>query len=360
MKKAITWILAALLSLLNAPAFAAVIESHHSGSWFDTDRPGHGLSFEVLDDERLVIYWYTYHPDGTPMWLLSVADIEGDTATGDAFYYSGMAFGTFDSGLLQRERWGTLSVTFLDCNSARLSYDSVLSHGGVPFGSGQVYLDRLTFIHGLHCQPPLEEGKFGNFTSGYGFPSPSGFPANSFVWILRDGTLAYQLAGDQSREVELGHGQLKMTAENTFDFTAVTSNGVREGAGRFEDGKVVLDLGELGVLSEPLDPSTYDAITYVDIAGQYYGPDAMWGGAISGEGEYEGWGFGASSVWGRVTIAQDGLNQLVAAIEWESAVEDYPGGINQGVGMYDRASGNIIFIFSRGEEIWASYWYRGD
>ena len=360
MKKTITWTLATLLLVLCSPARAVDIQSYHSGSWFESDRPGHGFSLQVLHDERLVIYWFSYHPDGTPMWLLSVADIKGDTAIGDAFYYSGMPFGTFDPVLLQRKHWGTLSVRFQDCYSARLSYDSELVHGDQPFGSGQIDLTRLTFIDGMHCYPPLEDGKFGNFTSGYEVPSPSGFPANNFAWILRDGTLAYQFASDRAEDSEIGYGRLAMTGEFTFEFEAVTSNGVRESTGMFSDDRVILDLNELGVLSEPLDPVVHDSITYPDIAGMYFGPDAMWGGTIDMQGKYEGWGFGASSVWGDVTIAEPELNQLAAAIEWDSALEGHPGGRNQGLGIYDKGSGNLFFIFNRDDYVWAAPWYRGD
>lgn len=158
MNKTTALILAFLLAAVSSFASAMDIQNSHSGSWFDQDRPGHGLSVEVVDDDTMVIYWYVYHPDGTPMWLISEATIEGGTATGDAYYVSGMQFGGFDPAQRNLQIWGTVSLTFLSCNSARLSYDSPMSHGGTPFGAGEIDLVRLTFITGnAASQKPADD-----------------------------------------------------------------------------------------------------------------------------------------------------------------------------------------------------------
>ena len=85
----------------------------HSGSWWNAAQSGHGISVEVLDNETMVIYWFDYNPDGSPTFLITVADIDGDTATGNTFCYSGMKFGEFDPAFLKEEVWGTTSITFL-------------------------------------------------------------------------------------------------------------------------------------------------------------------------------------------------------------------------------------------------------
>ena len=354
MKTTSALILASLLTVLSGPARAVDIGNYHSGSWFDPDRPGHGLSIEVVDAETAVIYWFTYHPDGTPMWLMSVAGIEGDTASGDAYYFYGMRFGSFDPGSLNQQRWGVISLTFLDCNSASLRYDSSMSYGGIPFGAGGIDLVRLTFIDGLGCPSQLPEGKFGNFSSGLAFDPLSGWPGNSFAWISRDGTLAYQYA-DDGKILEVGYGQLDMNGERTFDFDVTTSNGIRQGAGEFEADRVTLDLDGLGVLSQPLDPAFHDEIRYDDIAGEYVGPDLIWMAQVDETGGFEGFGFGGA-FRGTLTLPELGGNQVVSELLFTT--EDGVTGVNHGLGVYHRASGNLLFISNRGNEVWTMPWYR--
>lgn len=350
MKMTTARILALLLMVFAGLASASDIRNYHSGSWYDPDHSGHGISVEVVDDETLVMFWFAYHPDGTPMWLLTEAVIEGDTATGDAWYFSGMPFGSFDPGLLERQRWGTVSLTFLDCHNARLSYDSPMSHDGIPFGAGEVDLVRLTFIDGLECTPPAVPEKFGNFSSGLELEPWGGWPINSFILIDPSGILAYQ-AVRNGDVVEIGHGQLTMTGENAFGFEAVTSNGNRQGNGEFRDGGVVLDLQELGVLEEPLDPSCLDAITYAEIAGHYSGPDLIWLATVHETGEFDGMSIGGE-FHGRLTITEPGFNQLAQYLEFE-------GGANHGLGVLHRDTGFLFFIASRGNEVFTMPWYGG-
>ena len=344
-------LLASFLAVFTCLASAADIRNYHSGTWYDPDRPGHGISVEVLDDESLVIFWFAYHPDGTPMWLLTEADIDGDSASGDAWYFSGMPFGSFDPGLLERQRWGTVSLTFLDCHTAQLSYDSPMSYDGIPFGAGEVDLVRLTFTDGLECPPVAIPEKFGNFSSGLELEPWGGWPINSFAWIDPSGALAYQFVrnGDV---VEIGYGQLTMSGESVFRFEAVTSNGNRQGNGEFRDGGVVLDLQELGVLEEPLDPSCLDAITYADIAGRYSGPDVIFVATVEETGEFEGISIGGA-FHGRLTITEPGFNQLSQHMEGDF-------GVNRGLGVLHRDTGFLFFILSRGNEIWAIPWFGGD
>jgi hypothetical protein len=337
------------LLLLSANTQAIEIMPSHSGSWYNPDQSGHGVNVEVVTPETLIIYWNTYHPDGTPMWLMSVAEIEGDTARGDAYHLSGMPFGMFDPAQLTKQSWGELNLTFLDCNNARLSYDSPLSHGGIPFGAGDIELVRLTFIDSLDC-PPLRHGKFGNFSYGLDLGPFGGFPVNDFVWILRDGTLAYQ-ATHYGEVKEIGYGQLTMIGEESFEFEATTSNGTRQGTGIFEGARVTLDLGELGMLSEPLDPAFKYAITLEDIAGDYSGPDLVWTAKVDETGAYNMVGLGGGGS-GTLTIPEPGFNQLVDKFEFST-------GTNHCLGVHHKATDFLLFICNRGYEVWTKPWFGG-
>jgi hypothetical protein len=48
----------------------ADIRPEHSGAWYNHDQAGHGLSIQVLDDERTIAFWFTYTPYGFPMFLV--------------------------------------------------------------------------------------------------------------------------------------------------------------------------------------------------------------------------------------------------------------------------------------------------
>jgi len=333
-----------LLLTLNAQAMD--IRGSHSGGWYNADQSGHGFSIEILDDEKLLAYWLVYTPDGEPTFLVTLADIQGDTANGTLRQYSGMRFGQFSPATLETEVWGTISMEFTGCDTATVTYQSTATHNGIPYGAGQIDLIRLTSIDGLKCNPQLPEGKFGNYATG--LESYSYWPDNSFVWILRDGTLAYQAASDHV-VFEIGYGHLAMIGENTFEYKVSTSDGNRWGTGMFEDGRVTLNLDGVGVLSGPLDPAFHDEITYGDLAGEYSGPDAIFLATVDETGEFTGISIGGD-IWGALTIPEPGLNQIVQELHFD-------GGDNQGVGMYDRASGNLLFISARGSEVFDNLWY---
>lgn len=330
-----------VLLMLTANIWAMDIQGSHSGSWYNADQSGHGLSIEVLNEEKLIVYWFVYTPDGDPIFLVALADIDGDTAYGNLRQYSGMRFGEFDPETLSKEIWGTLSITFTGCDTATITYSSTVTHLGVPYGAGQIDLIRLTSIDGLNCTPQLQEGKFGSFSTG----------GDNFVWILRDGTLAYQ-AAFIDMVLEIGYGHLAMTGEHAFEYEVTTSNGSRRSTGMFEDDRVTLDLEELGVLNLPLDPAFHDDVTYEDLAGDYSGPDAIFSATVDETGEFNGFSIGGD-IWGTLTIPEPGFNQLVEEFHFSS-------GVNQGVGVYDRASGNLLFISTRGSEIWITPWFRSD
>lgn len=343
-----------MLLMFTANIWAMDIQGSHSGSWFNKDQSGHGFSFEVLDEDKMAVYWFVYTPDGAPIFLISLADIDGDTAHGTLYRYSGMHFGEFNPETLIETDWGTIAIEFAGCDTATVTYQSTAMSLGIPYGMGQIDLVRLASIDGLSCPPPLPDGKFGSFSTGLEFLPNAYWPTNSFVWILRDGTLTYQLAIPGVNEI--GYGHLAMTGENTFEFevtrvttTNVSRSGTRSGTGMFEDDRVKLDLGNLGVLNEPVDSAFHDEITYEELAGEYSGPDAMWLVNVDETGEFTGVGI-FSEIRGALTIPVPGHNLIVQ--EWS-----FDEGVHHGVGVYDRASGNLLFITLRGSVLFKDLWF---
>lgn len=140
-------VLSLLLFLTFFSPVRADIRPHHSGAWYNQVQSGHGLSIQVLDEERTIAFWFAYTPDGSPMFLVIDGLNDGHTVTGPAYYQEGMIWRQFDPATLNSEVWGEVSIEFTGCNSAVLNWSSSME----GYGDGQVELERLAFVGGLEC-----------------------------------------------------------------------------------------------------------------------------------------------------------------------------------------------------------------
>ena len=108
----------AIIPILLFPFFFSLahadIRPHHSGAWYNQDQSGHGLSIQVLDDERTIAFWFAYTPDGLPMFLVIDGVNDGHTVTGPAYYYEGMIWRQFDPATLNSEVWVKSALNFSD------------------------------------------------------------------------------------------------------------------------------------------------------------------------------------------------------------------------------------------------------
>jgi len=246
--------LAGLLFVCNQAA-AIQINPYLSGSWYDPDHPGHGFSIEVASDGLSVFYWYVYNPDGTPTFLIGAGQNVGDTIQATAYYNTGMVWGVFDPATRTETIWGTLNITFHDCNSATLSYNSTHGLPGIPSGSGQIPLTRLVSIKQGQCG---ENPYAGIYEGGSGGPGPQDPSHETFMLLTPDWHfVAFSYAG----EFAVGD----YTASNR-DFAAtgilatVTGNGEDWIVGDLEisgrivaDHRVVLDFTADGVYARWAD-----------------------------------------------------------------------------------------------------------
>ncbi len=139
-------LLALFLFLLSSLAHAD-IRPQHSGAWYNATQSGHGLSVQVLDDERTIAFWYAYTPDGHPMFLVIDGVNDHHTVAGPAYYHEGMIWGLFDPDTLHSDIWGEVNIEFLGCNRAVLTW-SAESEG---YGLGQIELERLSYVAELDC-----------------------------------------------------------------------------------------------------------------------------------------------------------------------------------------------------------------
>ncbi len=187
-----------LFSFVSFNAWGLEINPYLSGSWYNQAQNGHGFSVEVLPDNQTLIYWYVYHPDGTPTFIVAIGDNIGNRVTADAYYNTGMKFGEFDPADRIQTPWGTITLTFQSCNSATLQYSSGLSYNGVPWGTGSIPLTRLASIDTMQCAQNPHAGLYqGNFFSdltnqvipGVAVIAPNGeFAAVSFDAMAAIGT----------------------------------------------------------------------------------------------------------------------------------------------------------------------------
>ncbi len=133
--------------LISDGAPKGLITSAFTGSWYDPAQSGHGLMLEVLSDTSLVAMWYTFAPSGGQAWFGGVGTIQGNQAVVTANQTLGGRFiPNFDPTAIEKPVWGTLTLTFTDCNTGRVDFSS-----GLGFGSGSMTLKRLTTIAGAAC-----------------------------------------------------------------------------------------------------------------------------------------------------------------------------------------------------------------
>jgi hypothetical protein len=59
----------------------APIDLGLSGSWFNPERDGEGLSLMLLDNGAPLVYWFTHISKGRQMWLVKTGETDGPTLT---------------------------------------------------------------------------------------------------------------------------------------------------------------------------------------------------------------------------------------------------------------------------------------
>jgi hypothetical protein len=184
-----------------APSAAQAIDPSYSGSWYRPSESGSGFNLEIFEDDRALLFWYTYTDDGQPVWLYSEGIIDGEAIDFDVWYADGMRFSDLDTADKVNRPWGSLLMEFTDCNTATISYDSTLT--GVPNspeGTRAVPVQRLVSIASLPCRRQAAgywKGEHFDPTLGV-----DGMWADLSGVLTEDGKLFF--SSDDSEEVFLG------------------------------------------------------------------------------------------------------------------------------------------------------------
>jgi hypothetical protein len=261
-----------------------------SGGWGDPAQSGHGYSIEVMNDNLAIVFWYAFNPDGTSTFLVTVGVIDGNQISGNTYYYSGMKFGEFDPSVLQEVRWGTVTITVHDCDSATLEYSSTMSHNDVPFGSGTIQLQKLVSLQGMHCTDVPVAGNYQLTAEG-----PGGITAGAGV-VFETGDFAYFMYGDGFAEVVLSG--LSPTGEKTFEINATAYDvfgGARNfsGNGEINEDGLEINLGSDTTVTATSLPSFQHKLPAQTLAGTWTVIDSVYeeqvgtvsvssGGSVSG------------------------------------------------------------------------------
>ncbi|MCG8464873.1 MAG: hypothetical protein MI750_08480 [Xanthomonadales bacterium] len=119
-----------------------------SGTWFDPQQSGHGITIEILPGQRMLAAWFTFDSQGNQAWFGGAGSYSGNQVTMDfALPTGGRFIPNFDPSQIVREAWGSATITFDSCNSGRIDFSSTLP----GYNTGSMQLQRLTQLEGVQC-----------------------------------------------------------------------------------------------------------------------------------------------------------------------------------------------------------------
>lgn len=119
-----------------------------SGSWYDPSHNGEGYTLEVLVDQRLLVYWFGFGPDGHRRWFFGIGEINGDVLDfPDMLTTRGGVFGPdFDPNEVDVQPWGSLELE-MGCEGGEARFTP--SEAG--FDPGTLDIIQLSSLDGLGC-----------------------------------------------------------------------------------------------------------------------------------------------------------------------------------------------------------------
>lgn len=131
------------------------IGAHSAGIFWNPSRSGEGMQIvysQVGTTPFLAVTFYTYDLQGNPMYLVGAAPIDRSKAGPHAIPISmtrGARFGSaFNPSDVAVTSWGTINLTFADCDNVIIEYSSTIS----GYGAGTIPMTRsLPRAEGLSC-----------------------------------------------------------------------------------------------------------------------------------------------------------------------------------------------------------------
>jgi hypothetical protein len=130
----------------SGPVTVPVIDSGYSGTWYDPEHNGEGFIVEVLNSSTALVYWFTYHADGSQRWLIGAGEVKENRVEVEEFIdtHGGRFSSTGNPKNVVRTDRGRVAITFNSCDEAMANYSIDELGGNLP-------LQRLTSVHGHGC-----------------------------------------------------------------------------------------------------------------------------------------------------------------------------------------------------------------
>ena len=120
-----------------------------SGPFGDPLRDGEGLVIQWLPGNVVAVVFFTYDFQDNQMWVVASGIAEDKSVTMNAFYPTSFpAWGSEPNpDNVQVVPWGTMTLEYLDCDTANFSYESTVE----GYGSAEYVLQRIAPLAGTAC-----------------------------------------------------------------------------------------------------------------------------------------------------------------------------------------------------------------
>ena len=129
-------------------AVASVNARGLTGTWFDPASSGQGFNIQFISEDRFLIFFYGFLDNEERFWLLG--DFGGEVRYNmdlsvNMLEATGGTFNDFNPDDVTRIPWGTLTISFIDCNTAIATLVG-------PAGTQVFDLTKLAGVEGLTCE----------------------------------------------------------------------------------------------------------------------------------------------------------------------------------------------------------------
>ena len=250
---------ASIVSVLSvSSAHAVLVSGGFTGNWRNAATDGQGFQMQVLPDGRAGAFWFTFDGSGNQVWISGVGTVENNQLTMQMRRPVGAQFGpNFNSDDIQRIPFGTVSMSFDDCNNGTVTWQS----DDPQFGSGSMPIERVTSSAGVNCTGSVSD----NTTSDDPIIDFRQFLDNVGAFPAATARIDYESRPAPTRtefDVELedlpvGDYQLLVDGTERAIISVVATDDGTEGDVEFsspqDDGELLLDFEPLGALIEIAD-----------------------------------------------------------------------------------------------------------
>jgi plastocyanin len=137
--------------MIRVRSAAVTLASEFSGAWYNAAQSGHGFLIEQFANDQIAVVWFVYSPGGTRqnwIWAQGPYQRASNSATLPAVLFENARFPpNFDTSAVTTTPWGSVTVTFSDCNTGQVQWSASLP----GYGSGTLAVTRLGNLLGTTC-----------------------------------------------------------------------------------------------------------------------------------------------------------------------------------------------------------------